>query len=129
MAEQWRDRDVPVHNSNYQVSDYGQVRNTHTGKILQPVRMKNGRLYVTLSTNGFQRKCTVHSLVARAFLGGCPPEHETTHKNGDYHRQKWSPLKCLDCTPEPLSAESLRRLSFLFTALFTASTVGGNPAL
>ena len=83
MAEQWRD--VSGHNGSYQVSDQGQVRNTHTGKILQPVRMKNGRLYVTLSTNGFQRKCTVHSLVAGAFLGGCPPEHETTHKNGDYH--------------------------------------------
>src|SRR2546430_10740839 len=82
MSEQWRD--VPGHNSSYQVSDYGQVRNTHTGKILQPVKMKNGRLYVTLSTNGFQRKCTVHSLVAGAFLGGCPAEHETTHKNGDY---------------------------------------------
>jgi integrase/recombinase XerD len=83
MAEQWRD--VSGHNGIYQVSDQGQVRNTHTGKILQPVRMKNGRLYVTLSTSGFQRKCTVHSLVAAAFLGGCPPEHETTHKNGDYH--------------------------------------------
>src|ERR1017187_418163 len=82
MTEQWRD--VSGYDGIYQVSDQGQVRNTHTSKILQPVRIKNGRLYVTLSSDGFQRKCTVHSLVAAAFLGDCPPQHETTHKDGDY---------------------------------------------
>ena len=82
MAEQWRD--VSGYDGIYQVSDRGQVRNTHTSKILQPIRIKNGRLYVTLSSDGFQRKCTVHSLVAAAFLGDCPPKHETTHKDGDY---------------------------------------------
>ncbi|SRR6266851_10011625 len=70
MAEQWRD--IAGYDGVYQVSDQGQVRNTQTGKILQPVKMKNGRLYVTLSSSGFQRKCTVHSLVASAFLGDCP---------------------------------------------------------
>jgi integrase/recombinase XerD len=82
MAEQWRD--ITGYDGIYQVSDQGQVRNTHTSKILQPVRIKNGRLYVSLSSDGFQRKCTVHSLVAAAFLGICPPQHETTHKDGDY---------------------------------------------
>jgi len=82
MAEQWRD--VSGYDGIYQVSDQGHVRNTHTSKILQPIRIKNGRLYVTLSSDGFQRKCTVHSLVAAAFLGDCPPKHETTHKDGDY---------------------------------------------
>jgi integrase/recombinase XerD len=82
MAEQWRD--ITGYDGIYQVSDQGQVRNTHTSKILQPVRIKNGRLYVSLSSDGFQRKCTVHSLVAAAFLGICPPRHETTHKDGDY---------------------------------------------
>lgn len=82
MAEQWRN--VSGYDGTHQVSDQGQVRNTHTGKLLQPVRMKNGRLYVTLSSDGFARKSTVHSLVAASFLGGCPPEHEITHKNGDY---------------------------------------------
>jgi len=46
--------------------------------------MKNVRLYVTLSSDGFARKCTVHSLVAAAFLGDCPPKHEITPKDGDY---------------------------------------------
>ena len=82
MAEQWRD--IAGTDGVYQVSDLGHIRNTQTSKILQPVKFKNGRLYVTLSSGGFQRKCTVHGLVAAAFLGSCPPEHEVTHKNGDY---------------------------------------------
>ena len=82
MAEQWRD--IAGTNDVYQVSDLGHIRNTQTSKILQPVKFMNGRLYVTLSSGGFQRKCTVHGLVAAAFLGSCPPEHEVTHKNGDY---------------------------------------------
>ena len=56
MAEQWRD--IAGYDGVYQVSDQGQVRNTQTGKILQPVKMKNGRLYVTLSSSGFQLSST-----------------------------------------------------------------------
>ena len=91
MAEQWRD--IAGYDGVYQVSDQGQVRNTQTGKILQPVKMKNGRLYVTLSSSGFQRKCTVHSLVASAFLGDCPPNHEITHKDGDCTHSEVSNLE------------------------------------
>jgi hypothetical protein len=39
MAEQWRD--VSGYNGIYQVSDLGEVRNTHTNKILQPVNNAN----------------------------------------------------------------------------------------
>jgi HNH endonuclease len=46
--------------------------------------MKNERLYVTLSSDGFARKSTVHSLVAGAFLGDNPPNHEVSHQDGDY---------------------------------------------
>src|SRR5262252_6031859 len=81
MAQHWRD--VAGYDSIYQVSDLGQVRNIQTGKILQPVKIKNGRLYVSLCSDGFQKKCTVHSLVAAAFLGECPSGHEITHKDGD----------------------------------------------
>jgi hypothetical protein len=82
MTEQWRD--IAGYDGVYQVSDQGQVRNTQTSRVLQPVKIKNGRLYVSLSSDGFQRKCTVHSLVASAFLGDCPPDREITHKDGNY---------------------------------------------
>jgi integrase len=88
-------RDVSGYSGVYQVSDEGQVRNTHTNKILQPVRMKNGRLYVTLSRDGFQRKCTVHSLVAAAFLGSRTSGQEAAHKDGDYTHNHASNLEYL----------------------------------
>jgi NUMOD4 motif/HNH endonuclease len=91
MAEQWRD--IAGYDGVYQVSNRGQVRNTQTSKILQPIKMKNGRLYVTLSSIGFQRKCTVHSLVASAFLGGCPPNHDIAPKDGDYGNNDASNLE------------------------------------
>jgi len=35
----------------------------------------------------------VHSLVAKAFLGDCPPDHEITHKDGDYTHNEVSNLE------------------------------------
>jgi integrase/recombinase XerD len=91
MAEQWRD--IAGYDGVYQVSDLGQVRNTQTNKILQPTKLKNGRLYVSLSSDGFQKKSTVHSLVAAAFLGDCPHDHELTPKDGDYANNQVSNLE------------------------------------
>ena len=82
MTEKWRD--IAGYDGVYQVSDLGQVRSTQTNKILHPIKLKNGRIYVTLTSDGFQKKCTVHSLVAAAFLGECPAGHEITHQDGDY---------------------------------------------
>ncbi len=36
--------DIAEYDGVYQVSDHGQVRNTHTSKIMQPAKMKNGCL-------------------------------------------------------------------------------------
>jgi NUMOD4 motif len=74
MAEKWRD--IAGYDGVYQVSDLGQVRNTQTSKVLHPTKLKNGRIYVALSSDGFQKKCTIYSLVADAFLGECPAGHE-----------------------------------------------------
>jgi integrase/recombinase XerD len=82
MAERWRD--VEGYEEAYQVSDLGQVRNVQTSKILQPIEMKNGRLYVTLCSDGFQKKVTIHSLVARAFVGPRPQGYEVAHVDTDY---------------------------------------------
>lgn len=82
MAEQWRD--VEGHEGAYQVSELGQVRNVQTSKILQPLEMKNGRLYVTLCRDGFQKKVTIHSLVARAFVGPRPQGYQVAHVDTDY---------------------------------------------
>jgi hypothetical protein len=77
----------------YQVSDLGQVRNTNTNNILHPIKLKNGRIYVTLSCDGFQEKCTVHSLVADAFFGKCHCGHRSgsrTATTATMNSRPWS---------------------------------------
>jgi hypothetical protein len=91
MTEKWRD--INEYDGVYQVSALGQVLNTQTQKILHPTKLKNGRIYVTLSSDGFQKKCTVHSLVADEFLGECPDGHEIRHKDGDYAHNELSNLE------------------------------------
>ena len=91
MAEKWRD--INGYDGVYQVSDLGQVRNTQTNKILHPTKLKNGRIYVTLSSDGFQKKYTVHNLVADAFLGECPAGHEIRHRDGDFTHNELSNLE------------------------------------
>ena len=90
MSEKWRD--ITGYDGVYQVSDLGQVRNTQTNNILHPIKLKNGRIFVTLSSDGFQKKCTVHSLVADAFLGERPAGHEIRHEDGDYSHNELSNL-------------------------------------
>src|SRR5215475_14348459 len=91
MAEKWRD--INGYDGVYQVSDLGQVRNTQTNKIIHPTKLTNGRIYVTLSSDGFQKKCTVHNLVGDALLGECPAGHEIKHKDGDYTHNELSNLE------------------------------------
>lgn len=58
-----------IENTNYQVSDSGEVMNTKTGKILKPgIRDKYGYLAVDLCVNGIRKTYSVHRLVAEAFI-------------------------------------------------------------
>lgn len=64
MAEEWRI--VSVHH-NYEVSNYGNVRNRRTLKVLKP-RNHRGYYRVAFYKNGKQYNHAVHRLVAGAFL-------------------------------------------------------------
>jgi len=104
MEEEWRP--VVGWESIYDVSDQGRVRRSgayptwqgestrlsHTGRplgqpslrVLQPM-LKDGRPTVSLTYGaGRVRWCSVHVLVAEAFLGQRPsPRHTVNHLNGD----------------------------------------------
>ena len=59
---------------NYSVSNDGNVRNDRTGRILTPVKTKNGYLRVGLD----KKLCRIHRLVAENFLenpNGLQPEN------------------------------------------------------
>jgi hypothetical protein len=53
--------------NNYQVSQFGRVRNSETGKILKPV-LRNKYNIVVLCENNNPKQYVIHRLVADAFL-------------------------------------------------------------
>ena len=53
---------------NYQVSNFGRIRNSTTGKILKPSFNTHGYLKLKLYKHGKAKNHTVHVLVANEFL-------------------------------------------------------------
>jgi hypothetical protein len=83
---EWR----PVHGwTAYEVSNCGQVRRVKSGPRTRPGRLlklsptRYGYLRVALYGGGRKQCCHVHSLVARAFIGECPPDMTVDHLDGD----------------------------------------------
>lgn len=66
---------------NYEVSNLGRIKNSKTGKILKPGKRSDGYLFIGLKN---RKNYTIHSLVARAFLGHVPNGLKITvdHING-----------------------------------------------
>lgn len=68
----------------YEISSYGQVRNTKTGKTLSGWINEDGYRRVTLSDeNGKKKTPYVHLLVAEAFIGPRPPDQQVRHWDGN----------------------------------------------
>lgn len=91
ITEEWRD--IEGYEGFYQVSDQGRVRSVdrfvkdgkggqtrRASKILTP-HAGGGKPYlkVVLSKESKHKSCTVHGLVANAFLGKRPPRMEILH--------------------------------------------------
>ena len=99
--EDWR---TIVGFEDYAVSNLGRVMRTTSrtngiaGRVLRMIKHDNGRLYVSLSKNGVKKVCIAHRLVARAFLGPCPPGHQVNHKDGNPLNNHCSNLEYV--TPE-----------------------------
>lgn len=93
FAEEW----LPVIGFEgwYEVSNFGRVRSVprsitysngrvrqQSGILLGQRLDRYGYLTVSLKRNQRGRPYTVHSLMARAFIGPPPPGHTVDHKNG-----------------------------------------------
>jgi hypothetical protein len=53
---------------NYEVSTFGNVRNTNTNRILKPGTESNGYLIVSLRKDKIKKTCKIHRLVGKAFI-------------------------------------------------------------
>ena len=77
----------------YEVSEYGDVRNTIRGRQLKP-SIGTKYLHVSLSRNGKITTVSVHKLVACAFVGPQPSEaHVCCHNDGDKINNHFSNLR------------------------------------
>jgi hypothetical protein len=69
---------------DYEVSDQGHVRRRGSLKAFNPKTNNKGYIMVTLRRPGIKRTSwAVHRLVLKTFVGPCPPDHVTNHKNLD----------------------------------------------
>lgn len=66
----------------YLVSNYGNIKNSITGKVLKPSTNRSGYQIVKIYNNKTKNSVAVHRLVARTFLGSCL-EFEVNHINGN----------------------------------------------
>lgn len=72
----------PIFPGNYEVSDFGEVRNRQ-GKRLKPGRDKDGYLYFVLCVNGERKTIKAHRLVALAYLDNPSNKPAVDHINGN----------------------------------------------
>ena len=68
---------------NYQVSWWGRVSNTKTGRILKPGLSTMGYRFVILSTDGKTHIHYIHKLVAHEWVGNPEKKRCVDHRDGD----------------------------------------------
>ncbi len=68
---------------SYEVSNYGNVRNIKSGRILKPGKNKLGYLRVDLCNNGEKSSQRVHRFVIKAFENNCENKSFVDHIDND----------------------------------------------
>jgi hypothetical protein len=64
--------------AGYSVSNWGNVRNDHSGRVLSP-KLDRGYFRVGLSNQGQRTFCQVHRLVVQEFIGPIPEGMDVDH--------------------------------------------------
>lgn len=77
MTEFWKD--IEFGNGRYSVSNFGNVKNNETGKLLLQFTQNSGYRLVHLYYNGKRKASTVHRLVAIAFLNNTENKEQIDH--------------------------------------------------
>lgn len=104
-GEEWRP--VVGFEGSYEVSSYGRIRSldreweqkSRNGTIYTH-RKKGVMLQPGIASNDYPTVClgrgntrTLHSLVAEAFVGPCPPGEEVRHKDDNRRNPEWDNLE------------------------------------
>ena len=88
---------------NYSVSNDGNVRNDRTGRILTPVKTKNGYLRVGLD----KKLCRIHRLVAKNFLENPNGLQQINHIDGNEENNKAENLEWCTASQNIIHAQKI----------------------
>lgn len=86
MIDTWKD--IPGYRGKYQADREGNVRRVYPSgitRLMTPYRKKmrgSQRLFVKLTLDGKSKEVILLQLIARTFLGPCPPGYTVYHVNG-----------------------------------------------
>ena len=80
IEEIWKD--VVGFEAHYEISDAGNVRRKHTGRVLKSGTHRDGYKMVNLCVKGKFSSCKVHRLVATAFIENPKKKEQVNHING-----------------------------------------------
>lgn len=89
-------KDIKDYEGLYQVSNWGRVKSLWFGKekILQPVKHKNGYLYVSL---GRKKIISIHRLVAEVFIPNPNNLPQINHKDEDKTNNRVENIEWCNC--------------------------------
>ena len=81
--------------NNYQISNFGNVKNIRTSRVLKPGRGSNGYLIVVLTNDGEKSTKTIHKMVAIAFLENpenkrCVDHQDRCRTNNHISNLRWA---------------------------------------
>ena len=79
MSELWKP--ICGYENSYEVSNFGNVRNLETKRILKPQTRNHGYLGVWLYAEKKGKQFSIHRLVAEAFCERCEGQNEVNHLN------------------------------------------------
>jgi hypothetical protein len=90
-----RDIDITEIEKYYRIEEDGAIFSLRKQKYLKATFNTAGYLFVCITTPEESRFYSVHRIVATKYLGTCPPELETSHKDGNKLNNHYTNLEYL----------------------------------
>lgn len=90
--------------SNYQISNYGLIRNIMTDRILKPNTHKTGSLRIRLSQNNRRYTFLINRLVYKTFIGclqvGLDIDHRDNDRSNNYYKNLQQITHRMNCSKD-----------------------------